>query len=566
MIISFFFPKGRAPKRRQTGGVEGGSPRQHLEKRGAFLKLNAGRLPSRVLVMKIFSTPWLWTRSPLLRRWSLLCLSAIECSFCTGVMFGASSLFAIMRKDGQYSELCVEPPTKDYDDNNNNTTNTNTNAMATCASANVKYSQIYTIGAFGTPISVLIWGILLDKFGVLPCRLASLAIFATGCVLLAESDSERFDAYIGASGLVSVGGAGFSLTHYAFCTHWESTRYFEVSHAIMNTSYDASTICFMIFMLLHQYDAETFSMRHLFYSLFTLSVLFLVLSHKWIWGKYMERAEVVTELEGRQLKYTMSLKSLGFSSANYFDLRVGGNAAIYNGKYINRMTFLEQMKTPHYLWLALWSFISIYRIMFFLGSIFEHLVFAGAGRDAEDANALVILFNGLILISILGFAMTGLFMKRFGLAISIAVVNVLGIISIIPVLFNDSYWSLCISFISFGIFRSMFYTTITLYCQNVFGAGTFGKMYGTGVGIWAILSAVLQYPTMNSALKSESPKKAFFYIDLSLVVCGVLLFIMPIWLHLTMKGNEHNYPSRSLATDVSGSEISCETTETTTTN
>ena len=33
----------------------------------------------------------------------------------------------------------------------------------------------------------------------------------------------------------------------------------------------------------------------------------------------------------------------------------------------------------------------------------------------------------------------------------------------------------------------------------MFGVNTFGKMYGTGVGVWAILSAVLQYPTMNSA-------------------------------------------------------------------
>ena len=229
------------------------------------------------------------------------------------------------------------------------------------------------------------------------------------------------------------------------------------------------------------------------------------------------------------------------------------------------MTFLEQLKTPHYLWLALWSFISIYRSMFFLGSIFEHLIFAGDGRDAKDVDALIIVFNGMILISIPIFVITGLFMKKFGLAISIAVVNLLGIISFIPVLFNDSYWSLYISFIVFGIFRSTVYTTITLYCQNVFGAGTFGKMFGTGVGVWSILSAVLQYPTMNLALKSVSPQKAFLYIDLSLIVCGVLLFVMPIWLHLTMKVNKHDRRLQIL-TNVGGSEISHETTETTTTS
>ena len=475
-------------------------------------------------------------------------------------MFGASSLFVIMRKEGQYSELCASDEndtdhTNDSNNNNNNTNNTFTTAIATCASANVRYSQIYTAGAFGTPVSLLVWGILLDKFGVLPCRLMSLLIFAAGCVLFAESDSEQFDAFIAASGLLSIGGAGFSLSHYTFCSHWESTRYFETSHAIMNTAYDASTICFLIFMLLHQSDAEIFSMRHLFYSLFFMSVLFLVLSHKRVWGKYMERPEeIVSESGARQLKNIGSMKRLGFSSSSYFDRKIGRSAATHNGRIINEMTFLEQLKTPHYLWLSLWSFICIYRIMFLLGSVFEHLLLVGDGRDYNDANTLVTLFNGLILTSIPIFSLTGSFVNKFGLAISIAVVNVLGIISFIPILYNDSYWSLCIGFIAFGIFRSTFYTTITVYCQNVFGVNTFGKMYGTGVGVWAILSAVLQYPTMNSALESDSPKKAFFYIDLFLIACGVFLFAMPIWLHLTMKYSKREFDRlRALKADVVGS-------------
>jgi hypothetical protein len=88
----------------------------------------------------------------------------------------------------------------------------------------------------------------------------------------------------------------------------------------------------------------------------------------------------------------------------------------------------------------------------------------------------------------------------------------------------------------------------------VFGVNTFGKMYGTGVGVWAILSAVLQYPTMNSALESDSPKKAFFYIDLFLITCGVFLFAMPIWLHLTMKYSKREFDRlRALKADVVGS-------------
>jgi len=133
-------------------------------------------------------------------------------------------------------------------------------------------------------------------------------------------------------------------------------------------------------------------------------------------------------------------------------------------------------------------------------------------------------------------------------------VNVLGIISFIPMLFNDSYWSLWIGFIAFGIFRSTFYTTITVYCQKVFGPSTFGKMYGTGVGIWAILSAVLQYPTMNSVLESDSPKEAFFYMDLSLVISGVIIFAMPIWMHFSKKARKKEKKLRSVENANAGQE------------
>ena len=117
--------------------------------------------------MSAFSGPWLWTRSSMLRRWSLLCLSAIEC------VLHRSDVWSLVvvrnhEKRGQYSELCASDEndtdhTNDSSNNNNNTNNTFTTAIATCASANVRYSQIYTAGAFGTPVSLLVWGILLDK-------------------------------------------------------------------------------------------------------------------------------------------------------------------------------------------------------------------------------------------------------------------------------------------------------------------------------------------------------------------------------------------------------------------
>jgi len=487
-----------------------------------------------VLLKSIYEEPWLWTRNSNLRRWCLLILSAIECTLLSGIMYGASSLFLIMRTDGQYSKLCNKEDDRTYLES--------TKGVITCASANLKYSQIYTAAALTTPIAIGCWGLSIDYFGVLRNRVFSLFMIAGGCVLFAESDSEKFDAFVAASVLIAFGGAGFSLTHYTYCMHWEDTKFFEISHSIMNTAYDASTLTFTIFHLFNTANGAIFSLRLLFYTLAVTAIFFAFMSHKWVWGKYLEPPEKLASVNGKRvLSSIASIKNLGFNSSDYFDNKI----SIQNDGTeirLRDMTFFEQLRTTEYVMLALWSFTIIYRTMFFFGSIFEQLVYNENGRGISDANSLVIICNGLILTSIPLFWHIGLFMKKYGLAVSITVVNVLGIVAYVLLMLNNSYWSLCIGFIAFGLFRSTCYTTITIYCQKLFGPETFGKMYGIGVGFWAIASAVLQYPTMQFVL--DSPRKSIFIVDLVIIGGSVLMFIFPAWLYLKERKLSESNPAR----------------------
>ena len=109
---------------------------------------------------------------------------------------------------------------------------------------------------------------------------------------------------------------------------------------------------------------------------------------------------------------------------------------------------------PYFLSVAAWSLGSIYRSMFILGSIFEQMLYNGDGRSTKDANAYVRVFNALILVSTFLTQFFGFFVDRFGLAPAFTLVNVLGVISFVGVLWNHDIVSLSIAFLALGCFRA----------------------------------------------------------------------------------------------------------------
>ena len=132
-------------------------------------------------------------------------LSILECLLCTGVIFGLAALQRALKRDGAYEELCVNLNDASGD--------------GTCNARQLKFNAMYTGGTVSVPLSMMFWGVLLDsKIGAKRVRWMSLMLFIVGCVLLRESDTRTFDAYIAACVLLSSGGAGFFLATFSFAS------------------------------------------------------------------------------------------------------------------------------------------------------------------------------------------------------------------------------------------------------------------------------------------------------------------------------------------------------------
>ena len=441
-------------------------------------------------------------------QWFLLCLSVVECLLCTGVTFGLSALTIALKRDGQFAETCgVEGA-----------------AMAVaegeeeCVGQKLKFNAMFTAGTVSVPLSMMFWGRLIDLKGVKWVRLVSLSLFTVGCVLFAESDSKTFDAYVVSCAFLGSGGAGFFISHFQFCEHWRHTMYFGMSHSATNMAFDSSTVTFYAFEAMHKAGC---SVRALFYGLAGLSAVFMMSTNNYVWGKYLdppEKEEYVEEAEMEsggdgELAKVQSSRAKGLE---------------HLGVPLTQMKFTEQVRTPYFISVAAWSLGSIYRSMFILGSIFEQMLYNGDGRSTKDANAYVRVFNALILVSTFLTPFFGFFVDRFGLAPAFTLVNVLGVISFVGVLWNHDIVSLSIAFLAFGYFRAWSYSCLTIYVQGVFGNATFGQLYGIGIGVFAVISGAMQYPSMHLVLKEGDG--SFLVVDLLMICIGILLFAFPVWI------------------------------------
>ncbi|GHP07495.1 hypothetical protein PPROV_000623700 [Pycnococcus provasolii] len=396
------------------------------------------------------------------RRWLLVALTFVEVLLATGIMFGWSALSLAMRRDGVYAHLCA-------DDRNQ-----------PCKEQLLRYSLIYTVGAFAVPLSgAVVWGPMLDAYGAKVTRVLSLVTFSAACLLFAFS-SRTFDAYLPAVGLISCGGMGFFFSHFVLALHFRNDHYGLV-HAIINCAFDGSTVTFTVLEQLHR--TLNTSIRNLFVGMACIAALFLLLSTELVWNGHLD-APKEEDNAVRDEEEDGGGGGDGGDDSPSKDERP--SVGLYGPLLeCSSLTIQQQFVSAPFVACAAWALFTIFRTMFVLGSITEQMTANGGGRSAEDAETLVRLFNFLILVSVALTPAFGRFVDRYSLPAGFIVVNTLGIFCYASLLAKHTS-VLCIGFLAFGCFRAWNYGLLTTYVQGIFGGENFGRVYGIGIGVFAI--------------------------------------------------------------------------------
>jgi len=163
---------------------------------------------------------------------------------------GFSGLQLALLRDGVYEELCPAP--NHVDDGSSGLTivpgvgtsigvvsagyesagygsaggiglssgHTTDDDIVRCEARILKLASIYTAGATTFQASMLLWGVVLDRYGSVAVRVASLVVSVLGNVLMAFGDSQTFDVFVAAGILLGAGGSGFFFSHFVLADHF----------------------------------------------------------------------------------------------------------------------------------------------------------------------------------------------------------------------------------------------------------------------------------------------------------------------------------------------------------
>ena len=452
-------------------------------------------------------------------RWLLVALAFIEVLTATGIMFGWSAISLALTRDGVYSELC----------NNSNSMLVNSTALSSgvCDAQAIRLNAVYGVAATAFPLSMFCWGPAMDRWGARGVRLSSLTLFISGSLLFAltHADGEvAVDAFTVAGGLVSAGGAGFLLSHFVIAEHFRGSA-FGVVHTLLNGAMDSSTVTMVA--LEGAYTAGL-SLRNCFLCLAGLGIFYLGLSTNRVWRGMLEPPPCDASAEEVEVVATIDLKA---------EQKPPAPMSQFSGSMdLSHLGVGKQLRSAHFVTLALWAVVAIFQTMFVLGTIGSQLQYNGGGRDAARVDELVRAFNWLILTSAPVGPIFGRVLDRFGSAVGFTIVVVLGILAYLGLALcantARAEVALRLAFIGYGWFRAFNYAAMTSYIQGVFGNASFGTLYGIGIGVVAVSAAAAQSPVTAWVIGciDDGTWVSFAPIDLTLVFASVGLLSFPVWI------------------------------------
>ena len=374
-----------------------------------------------------------------------------------------------------------------------------------CYKQELRLNLMFTIAAVSTNVAALPIGTILDSYGPRICGLIGSICLAIGGALFAMAADLPFDGYMPGYFFLALGGPFVFISSFQLSNCFPA--YSGLILALLTGAFDSSSALFLVFRLLYQATDGVLTTKKLFL-IYLVVPVFIFVVQLFIMPKesYKTVSEVVKaaedevnaptppeeenhpdEDERRRMRASRSERRQSVISEINVLLETSTNqkrqkreeqknkkSGVWGA--LHGHSAWEQIKTPWFWLITLFTVIQMCRINYFVATIrpqYEYLL-----SSADRAKTVNEFFDvALPLGGVLSVPFIGTILDRtstpFALGCLVLTATIIGILGCLPYM-----WAGIANVCLFVVYRPFYYTTVSDYAAKVFGFQTFGKVYG----------------------------------------------------------------------------------------
>ncbi|KAK3497970.1 major facilitator superfamily domain-containing protein [Neurospora hispaniola] len=475
---------------------------------------------------------------PRWKRTLQVVVAVIYCLFAAGIVFGYAAIKPVLKREGAYRDVCrVDPNDED--------------AIGEDTCVEIHLNFMFTAAAVATNVAALPIGAILDRYGPRVCGLLGALCLAIGALCMSFENQLPFDGLLFGYLFLALGGP------FTYISSFQLSNAFPKNSglilALLTGAFDASSALFLVYRIIYEHTNETFGHQSFFLAYLVvpaaIAVIQLVLmpaqSYKTV-GELVEEIEepipadmepyddqideetaLLHEEERQHRAEVVSgiQELLGTTKADK-QARKEERKNEISGVWgvMHAYTAWEQIKSPWFILICLFTVVQMTRINYFVATIrvqYTYLLSSPAlAERVNDFFDLALPLGGILSIPFIG-AILDRTSTLTVLVTLVATATTIGILGIIPHSLLAAYANICL----FVLYRPFYYTAVSDYSAKVFGFRTFGKVYGTIIclaGLFNFSQSGLDYLLHETFNGDPVP------VNVGLMAAGLLIGVVMV--------------------------------------
>ncbi|KAK1084149.1 hypothetical protein LTR48_005725 [Friedmanniomyces endolithicus] len=362
-----------------------------------------------------------------------------------------------------------------------------------CYEQELRLNLMFTVAAVSTNVAALPIGTVLDRYGPRIASIVGTFFLTLGALFFAFAEDVPFDAYIPAYLFLALGGP------FVFISSFQLSNTFPQHSglilALLTGAFDTSSAVFLMYRLIYQrtngwFTPKKFFLIYLIVPVFILAVQLFVMPAQ----SYKTAGEPVNAPESPAVAEptftndhsdepatSESTTLLNTNPADKFQPAQQQQPQTPNLNPVwgalHGKSALEQILTPWFLLIALFTAIQMTRINYFVATIrTQYTYLLHSPTLATRINSffdVALPLGGVAAVPLIG-ALLDHTPTTFVLGLLVTIATTIGILGVIP----DSMGAAYANVVLFVLYRPLYYTAVSDYSAKAFGFETFGKVYG----------------------------------------------------------------------------------------